>query len=1060
MRFGLLGTLEVVGDGGEPVDVGGSQPRMLLAMLLAASGRIVPVDALIEAIWGECPPGSAAGTLQSYVSRLRRGLEPERERGAPARVLVWEPPGYRLDVDPGAVDFRRFERLADEGRDLLEDGSPEEARERLVEAVALWRGRALLEFADEEFARGIATRLEERRIVALEDRLAADLALGRHTAVVGELTELVREHPLRETSWGHLALALYRSGRQADALRALEDMRRTLRDELGVEPSPPLRAIEGQILDHDDALDLTPRPARASQARTRAEAGAPSDTTLIGRRAEMEQLVHTLDEAFAGRTRFAIVQGEPGIGKTRLLEELSARATERGAAVHWGRCHETGAAPVFWPWLEVLRGWVESAPGDRDDDDVRVERLLAPTGNSSSEPPPGDSRFQLYDAIARTVGRSARLRPMVIVLDDVQWADPASLELLDFLAGRSAEVPALIAVSVRDVELQRDSDVTRALGTGSRRPGTRRITLRGLAERDTVAMIRLATGWEPSRAVADAIHERAEGNPFFVAELARLVAFDPSGDDELVHRVEVPAGVRDVVRRRLATLPDPSVELLAVGAVLGRAVPLDVLAAASGRDVETCLDELEPALASRLLEDAPDAPATYRFAHALVREVLLDELPASRRTRLHLRAADAIAAVRGDTDDDAELVAAHLWSALPLAPRARTAAALERAADVAIRRVSYESAEQLLERAAQLRRSAGGDADDGQAELLTIHRLLGVRRVLYSYMRSLEVVPLDRALELARRTDRLDVLEELLWAEWAAASTACEFAVAEPLAARLLALGRESESDSARSLGFGAWGIHCWHVGRITEACEHLDAAVAVDVEHVAFTSGTLSQHRMLAECFDVMIHELAGDIDDGEARFAALAARQTDPFGQVVVWSCAAYAGLMGGDAMRAARAGRRGCEHDPDLTFPFQFFSASSAVFLAGALTELGDHEEALEIFAAALPHYVETGVRTVLPAHHANHALALQRAGRVEEALKEIAVAEDVLDRFGERWNEPYVLMRKAEILTNTGDAGRAEVRDLLTRAVTVATEQGAHRFGRRGRALAKELGVSLR
>src|SRR6188472_1529018 len=164
VRYGLLGNLEVRRDDGTLADLGGIQPRRVLALLLAASGRVVPVDAVIDELWGDDVPASASGTLQSYISRLRRAIDPERSGSG--QVLTWEPPGYRLDVPADEVDFRRFERLAREGRELLDDGRAAEALDRLTEADSLWRGSALVEFADQDFARGLAARLEEGRLAA------------------------------------------------------------------------------------------------------------------------------------------------------------------------------------------------------------------------------------------------------------------------------------------------------------------------------------------------------------------------------------------------------------------------------------------------------------------------------------------------------------------------------------------------------------------------------------------------------------------------------------------------------------------------------------------------------------------------------------------------------------------------------------------------------------------------------------------------------------------------------------------------------------------------------
>jgi DNA-binding SARP family transcriptional activator len=229
MRLGLLGTLEVIDDDGTPVDIRGAQARIVLGVLLSSVGRVVPADTLIDAVWGEDPPLSALGSLQSYVSRLRRAL------GEGEVALHFEPPGYRLDAPVDCVDFRRFEARADEGHEALLQGEPETARAALVEGEALWRA-ALLEFADRPFAVGVANRLEERRLAAIEDRFDADLQLGRHGIIIGELAQLVAAQPLRERLWALLALARYRAGHQADALRALADARRILRDELGIDP--------------------------------------------------------------------------------------------------------------------------------------------------------------------------------------------------------------------------------------------------------------------------------------------------------------------------------------------------------------------------------------------------------------------------------------------------------------------------------------------------------------------------------------------------------------------------------------------------------------------------------------------------------------------------------------------------------------------------------------------------------------------------------------------------------------------------------------------------------
>jgi DNA-binding SARP family transcriptional activator len=258
VRFGVLGPFEV-SDGGGVVEVGGHQARTLLAALVARAGHVVTADLLVSAIWGDDPPPSAIAALHTLISRLRRRL-------GDGVALRRQGIGYRLDVDAAAIDWARFEQLADEGRRLLPD-DPAKARAVLAAALELWRGPALTEFADRDFATGLAARLEQRRLAALEDRVTADLALGHHAVVIAELTELVAVQPLVESLRGHLATALYRAGRQADALRVLDEGRCRLRDELGVDPSPALRQLHDAILRHDPVLHWQRAASGAKQRR-------------------------------------------------------------------------------------------------------------------------------------------------------------------------------------------------------------------------------------------------------------------------------------------------------------------------------------------------------------------------------------------------------------------------------------------------------------------------------------------------------------------------------------------------------------------------------------------------------------------------------------------------------------------------------------------------------------------------------------------------------------------------------------------------------------------------
>jgi DNA-binding SARP family transcriptional activator len=242
----LLGPLEMEYRG-SPVPLGAPTQRALLARLLLDPNRTVPIDRLVEDLWGEAAPASAVKMVHIYVSKLRKAL--------PDGVLVTRAPGYALVIEPEALDLTSFERLREEGRAALADGLAATAADRIRQALALWRGLAFGEF-DEPFAVGESARLEELRLSSVEDRIDADLALGRHAGLVGELESLVAANPLRERLRGQLMLARYRSGRQAEALAGYRQLRELLTTELGIEPAPALRELERRILQQDPALDL------------------------------------------------------------------------------------------------------------------------------------------------------------------------------------------------------------------------------------------------------------------------------------------------------------------------------------------------------------------------------------------------------------------------------------------------------------------------------------------------------------------------------------------------------------------------------------------------------------------------------------------------------------------------------------------------------------------------------------------------------------------------------------------------------------------------------------
>ena len=424
LAFRVLGPLEVL-DHDRPVEVGGPKERLVLAVLLARVNSAVSVDALVDAVWGDSPPRTAERTVHAYVARLRRTLEPRRPRGETSTMLVTVGRGYELRLDAAQLDATRFEEMAKRGSEQLKGGD-DAASSTLRQALGLWRGEAFVGFSDVEACVAAARRLDELRLALLEDRVDADLATGQATELVGEIETLLRDEPFRERVWGQLILALYRSGRQRDALEAYQRARRLLADELGIEPGPDLRRLEAAVLAQDPSLDVLRSVPVATPSGLPA-ALAAMGPAFLGRETELGWLREAWADAVDGRGGFVSVLGPEGIGKTRLVAELALVVHDDGAAVLYGRCDHAhrGARALLGQALQSAGsslGHVDGGAGDAGD---------------------------IAEAVARHLPAWSQGRPVLVVLDDLHLADSETLEVVADLAGWCRAAPMLVVGAFR-----------------------------------------------------------------------------------------------------------------------------------------------------------------------------------------------------------------------------------------------------------------------------------------------------------------------------------------------------------------------------------------------------------------------------------------------------------------------------------------------------------------------------------------------------------------------------------------------------------------------------------
>ncbi len=655
----------------------------LLKILITCRDRAVASDELMEWLWPDLAPGSARNSLWVALSRLRRVLEPGAGRGE-STIILTQPPGYHFAPASGCdIDVDRFLAHLQAGQAWQRQGEWTGAADAYSAASALYGGDYL---SDDPYAEWAIPERERLRAAFLdgEEALATCLlALSRCDETLTHARLALAQDGCRESAWRLIMEAYYRAGDPAQALQAFARCRAALAEELGVDPQPETLALHTHILQH-------PIPVQPKEAPARPHRPPPLSFHLpfVGRGHEWLQLSAVLSHALAGRGAVLLLAGPPGIGKTRLLEEVAGLAAARGAQVLVGRCYELEQNAAYAPLVEALRDLLPTFAAMPPPCPLAQLVALTPLlpelrdlwpGLPPHSPLPADEeRTRLLTALAQLIRGCACHRPAVLLLDDLQWADPSTLQALHYLGRQAGDQALLVAGAYRSTRVDAGHPLAALREQLARLGILTEIPLPALAPDDVVLLLELLSDEPEATALSEQLHRETGGHPYFLAEVLRtfvqerLVTVSASGywrmakdaADRLAGGWPIPPTVRAATLGRLDRLALDDRRLLDHAAIIGRAFSLPLLA--------RLLDQPEPALAEQadrlvvkgFLQARP--PDSYEYGHELMRRVVCEALSEPRRRLLHREAAAALSAQNAPASSVAAQYAAsdRPWLAL------------------------------------------------------------------------------------------------------------------------------------------------------------------------------------------------------------------------------------------------------------------------------------------------------------------------------------------------------------------------------------------------------------
>ncbi len=1006
----VLGPVSAMVDG-RACGISSPLQRGLLGLLAAEAGRVVSVDRLLTELWGESPQESALASLQVCVSRLRRALGDTTGRDTtvlPSVRITRRAPGYLLELPEGALDAWRLTRLAEAARARVAS-DPAAALDLIEEGLAVVTGEPLSDIVDAlgPVAVAEAQRLRDLVLGARETRVEALLGVGRAADAATAAEHLLVGQPLRESLHALRLLALYRSGRQTDALAGYQALRDQLADEVGVDPGPALRRLHAQLLEQDPGLDWSPLPASSVRvvaspvSPTAGDARPAGERVLLGRDAEVGALDAAVRRTAEGQGGVWVLSGEAGIGKTRLVQEVAARARASGTVVAVGQTDEASDNTPYWPWGQVFR----NLPGISREGPVGV---VTGTGVASAEASTL-TQAALHEAVARLLVEEARASgPLLVVLEDLHWADEASLGLLSVVAEHALDVPLLLVCTYRVEDAEPAGAFGAMLARLARTQVTERLRLTGLSHETARELLADRLGWQPDEAMAARAAARTAGNPFFLQELARLVR---DSSDPTLAWSEIPETVHDVLNHRLSRLPVEARRLLDVAAVVGRDCELGLLETVSGLPPEDVDLGLAASVQSGLATETGSPLPVLHFQHALIREALYAQLGARARMRLH---AAVGAAMDGRPGVDVDDRAYQLMAGGDLVEPGLVIAATLEAVDRAMTQLVFDHADELIGRAlAVLERLDAGARRDGLELALQTRRGTVVMTQLGFAAPDAEAA-LERALELALRMEPGPDVFAAVYRRYLWLLMAGDFAAVQRLADVILAHAEDAPTAESRDrfalLGRLARGSVLWCLGEAEPAVEELEHALRLaegaGVGLLVMTFGDPAVRIRMFLCHALAV---AGRRDDASI-VADEMVRRAHLSGPADESDALATRGMMYAAFDEPARAHEDGIEGrrlgrlaGATLLEHFADINASWGAATNGASGGPGA-DGAVEMARAAAEGYRATGTRMHDPIIYTMLAEAEAATGHHDRAAAAAAVGLEALASTGSRlWRD---------------------------------------------------------